>query len=165
MEIKFVHNLPLEQSLIFEEIYDENLQMDLEEKLELKDDGAEFIFMINGESGELIGETYFIPLDVFEGEEPDPLQPDEGLTSYFGKGLIYCYSTTILPKHQQKGFGKLLKAYLYGYVYAKGYKGSIAHAKAGASIKLNTYFGAEIVGEFENWYQTGITHYLYLKWF
>lgn len=165
MQVKFVHNYPLEASLIFESIYDENLQMDLEEKQELKDDGAEFITMIDEETGNPIGETYFIPLDVFKGSEPDELQPDEGLDSYFGKGLIYCYSTTILPDYQKQGLGKILKAYLYGYTVAKGFKGSIAHAKAGPSIKLNTYFGAEIVNEFDNWYQTGEKHYLYLKWF
>lgn len=165
MTLKFKHDVPLEDTMIFESIYPENLQMDLEEKQELMDDGAEFIILLDEDTGEFIGETYFVPLDTFEGEEPYELQPDEGLEPYFGKNLIYCYSTTILPKYQKQGYGKILKAYLYGYVKAKGFAGSIAHAKEGASIKLNTFFGAKIIGEFGNWYGTGITHFLYLKWF
>lgn len=165
MKIKFDHDYPLEKSLIFESVYDDNLRMDLQQKLGLKEEGAEFITLVDQDTGNPIGETYFIPLDEFEGEEADPLQADEGLGSYFGKGLVYCYSTTVLPEHQRQGFSKLLKSYLYGYLKAKGYKGAIAHAKTGASIAMNTYFGAEVVGEFSNWYQTGITHYLYVKWF
>lgn len=165
MTLKFTQDVSLPDSMVFEEIYPEELQVDVEYKQELKDKGCEFIYMIDEETGEMIGETYFIPLDNLKDEEPDELQLEDGLDPYYGKNLIYCYSTTILPKFQNQGFGKILKSHLYGYISAKGYAGSIAHAKQGPSIQLNTFFGAKIIGSFENWFQTGITHLLYLKMF
>lgn len=162
MKIKFRNDVSVEDSLVFEKIYDENLQMDAQEKQELKEDGAEFIYMVDAETGDLIGETYFCPLDLFKDEEPDELQPDEGTSPYFNKNYAYCYSTTILPKYQGMGFGKLLKSYYLGYIKAKGFSGSIGHAKDVASVGLNTGFGGNVVRQFDNWYQTGETHFLYV---
>jgi len=165
MKLKFSLDTPLTDTMVFEKIYPDELQVDLEYKQELKDNGAEFIILLDEETGSFIGETYFIPLDNLKDEEPDELQLEDGLEPYYGTNLVYCYSTTILPKYQNLGYGKILKSFLYGYLQAKGYRGSIAHAKEGASVKLNTFFGAEIIGDFDNWFQTGIKHFMYLKIF
>ena len=159
--------ITLEESLIFETIYDEELRMSIDEKQELIDNGAEFIFLIDSKTKELIGETYFVPLDSFEGLEPDEEQGDEGLEPYFGKNLAYCYSNTILPKYQGKGYGLLIKMHLLHYLEINRYSGVMGHAKEGASVSLNTHknIKSKIVGEFNNWYGTGKTHYLYLKMF
>lgn len=165
MKLKFSLDIPLSDTMCFEEIYPDELRVDLEYKQYLKDKGAEFIVLLDEETGNFIGETYFVSLDNLKDDKSDELQLVDGLEPYYGTNLVYCYSTTILPKYKNLGYGKILKSFFYGYLKAKGYRGSIAHAKEGASIKLNTFFGAEIIDKFDNWFQTGVTHILYLKIF
>lgn len=165
MKLKFSLNIPLIDTMVFENVYPVELRGSVEEKVELKNNGAEFIVLLDEVTGNFIGETYFIPLDNLQEEEPDELQLTDGLDSYYGKKLAYCYSTTILPKYQNLGYGKILKSFLYGYLQAKGFAGAIAHAKEGAAIKLNVFFGAEIIDSFDDWYGSGNTHFLYIKIF
>ncbi len=162
MNIKFTKYVSLEDSLVFEKVYAENLQSDLQEKQELKDDGIEFVYLVDGETGALIGETYFIPLDKMKDWPADEAQPDEGLDEYYGTNAMYVYSTTILPKYQGKGYGKILKAYYLGLCASRGFDYSIGHARFNGSIQLNQSFGAKIVGEFSDWYKTGETYFLYV---
>lgn len=163
MKIKFVQEVPLDQTLIFEEIYPENLKVDLDTKMELKKEGAEFIYMINAETNELIGETYFIPLDNMQNWEEDEHQTYDGLNPFYGKNAMYCYSNTILPEYQKQGLGRILKAYFLGCVKAKCFDMVVAHARNNGSIQLNQSFGAEIIESIENWYQTGEIVFLYKK--
>src|ERR1700744_3027617 len=146
MRIKFTNEVSIEDSLVFESVYPENLQWDLEGKQELKDEGAEFLYMIDGDTGDLIGEAYFLPLDTMKDWDADEEQPADGLGPYYGKNAIYPYSTTILPEYQNKGYGKLLKAYCLGLWKARGYDLAVGHARDGASMKLQEYFGAESIG-------------------
>lgn len=161
MKIKFVFDYPLEESLIFESVYPENLRMDLKEKQELKEEGAIFITMIDEDTGLPVGETYFIPLDNMKEWDADEEQPEDGLYSWYGRNCAYVYSTTILPQYQNKGFGKVLKSFLLGYLFVKEYDYVLGHARAGASINLNKLFGANTAGSFDNWYKTGETYHLY----
>ena len=55
MGIRFTNEVTLEDSLVFEKSYHENLQWDLDSKQELKDDGTEFLYMVDADTGELIG--------------------------------------------------------------------------------------------------------------
>lgn len=103
MKLKFEFRKPDEKSMIFESIYEENLQMDLKEKLELYEEGTEFLYMIDEETGKDIGECYFIPLDNMKDWEPDEEQPIDGLDPYYDKRAMYVYSNTILPEYQKRG--------------------------------------------------------------
>ena len=161
MRIKFTNDVSLEDSLVFESIYPENLQWDLEGKQELKDDGTEFLYMVDGDTGALIGEAYFLPLDTMEEWPADEEQAEDGLGPWYGKNAIYPFSTTILTEYQNKGYGKLLKSYCLGLWKARGYDYAVGHARDGASMKLQEYFGAEVVETFDNWFLTGETYYLY----
>jgi GNAT superfamily N-acetyltransferase len=163
MKIKFTNDVSIEDSLVFEKVYPENLQWNLESKQELKDDGTEFLYMVDGDTGELIGEAYFLPLDTMEDWDADEEQTEDGLGPWYGKNCIYPFSTTILEKFQGKGFGKLLKSYCLGLWKARGYDYAVGHARDGASIGLQQYFGAEVIGSFPNWYQTGECYSLYLQ--
>jgi len=161
MEIKFTNEVSLEDSLVFEKVYPENLQWDLNGKQELKDDGTEFLYMVDGDSGELIGEAYFLPLDTMKDWPPDEEQLEDGLEPYYGHNAMYAFSTTILPEYQGKGYGRLLKAYCLGLWKARGYDLAVGHARYGASLALQQSFGAEVVETFDNWFLTGETYYLY----
>lgn len=163
MKLSFVHNLPLAETMQFEEIYPTNLQLDIEVKQWIKDNGGEFIYMKDEDTGIIIGETYFIPVDELEYEEPTELQLEDGLDGWYGKNALYVYSTSILPEYQKQGLGKVLKSYFYGFIKTSQYDYVIGHARRNGSIQLNEFFGAEVIDEFENWFQTGETVSMYKK--
>lgn len=163
MTLKFTYDVPLEGSLIFEKVYPETLQWDLEGKQELKDGGAEFIYLVDAETDELIGEAYFLPLDNMKDWDADEEQLEDGLDKWYGKNCVYPFSTTILPEHQNKGYGKILKAYCLGIWKERGFEYAVGHARTGGSMKLQLSFGAKMIGKFDNWYQTGETYNLYLQ--
>lgn len=164
MNIKFKHDIPLEKTLCFEELYSENLQLTLEVKNELKELGCKFIYLLDGYTDELIGETYFIPLDDLEDEEPDEHQLEDGLEKWYGKNAVYVYSTTILPKFQGKGYASLLKSYFYGFMSTQIFDYAIGHARVSSgSLELNKKFGANEIMNFENWFQTGESFVMYVK--
>jgi hypothetical protein len=153
MKLTFAHDWLLENSMVFEEEYNDNIKLDLTDKNKLKGQGAEFIYLIDSELLELIGETYFIEVNKLEENLP-------GLSEWRDKKAVYVYSTTILTKFQNKGFGKILKAYFLGYIKNK-YDFVLGHAKEMASIEMNKNFGAEIIKEEKNWQDTNETFYFY----
>lgn len=163
MKIKFTNDVSFEDSLIFEKVYPENLQWDLEGKQELKDDGTEFLYMVDADTGELIGEAYFLPLDAMKDWPADEEQSEDGLEPYYGKNAMYAFSTTILPDYQGKGCGKILKAYCLGLWKARGFELSLGHARDGVSLKLQESFGANVVQTFPTWYGGTEPYSLYLQ--
>lgn len=160
MSIRFTNNVSLEDSMIFESVYPENLQWDLESKQELKEDGVEFMYMTD-EFGKLIGEAYYIPLDGMKEWPADEEQKEDGLEQFYGKNCMYAFSTTVLPEIQDRGYGKILKAYCLGIWKAEGYEYALGHARDGASLNLQLSFGATVIDKFPDWYHTGETYYLY----
>lgn len=163
MIIKFTNDVSLKDSLVFESVYPENLQWDLEDKKELKDDGTTFLYMVEEATGRLIGEAYFLPLDNMKEWDADEEQPEDGLGPYYDKNCMYAFSTTILTEYQGKGYGKMLKAYCLGLWKAMGYEFSVGHARGGGSLNLQLSFGAKVVDLFPDWYQTGEEYYLYMQ--
>lgn len=163
MSIKFTNDVSLEDSLVFEKVYPENLQWDLAGKQELKDEGTEFLYMVDGETGDLIGEAYYLPLDNMKDWPADEEQPEDGLTDWYGKNCMYAFSTTILPEYQGKGYGKLLKSYCLGLFKGLGYDQVLGHARDGVSMKLQESFGAKVVETFNDWYRTKESYNLYIQ--
>jgi hypothetical protein len=148
--IKFNYGIPLEQTMAFESVYHEALQLDLAEKKEMWDaPGSIFVWL--SVDGELAGESYGIPLVSCD-------EPIEGLTALTEgekeKG-VYCYSNTILPPFQKQGFGTILKAHWLGLAAGKGFKIVYGHARRGGSQALNAKFGAVFLESFPDWYGTG----------
>lgn len=163
MKIKFTSDVSLEDSLVFEKVYLENLQWDLEGKQELKDDGTEFLYMIDADTGALIGEAYFLPLDTMKDWPADEEQLEDGLGPWYGNNCMYAFSTTILPEYQGKGYGRLLKSYCLGLWKARGYDYAVGHARDGESIKLQQFFGATVIQTFPTWYGGDESYNLYLQ--
>jgi GNAT superfamily N-acetyltransferase len=161
MEIKtsFIFNVPLDDTMQFEKIHPENVQLKLSEKQELRNAGAEFIYLRGDHTGSLIGETYYIEVDNMKNLSAD-LQV-ENISEWTGKKAIYCYSNTILPKYQRQGLGAHLKEFFLKHAEGKGFQFSIGHARSAGSIELNESFGAKRIHDCPNWQGTGETYFFY----
>jgi hypothetical protein len=154
--IKFRYDLPLDQTMAFEAVYPEPLQLDLSEKQEISDTpGSILVWMFVG--GELAGESYGTPLaSAFDGVgDLTALAEEEKRTGF------HCYSNTILPAFQKRGLGEILKSHWLGLVAAKGFHAVYGHARSGASQRLNAKFGAVFLEGFPDWYGTGEEYKLY----
>lgn len=158
--ITFNHDVPMYRTMKFEDIFSEELRMSQNEKKELKKKGAEFLYLeVNGE---LISETYYITLDKVIDDFSEEGQAETGLEIFRKNAdkIMYVHSLATLPEFQKRGYGSLIKSYFLGEMYAKGYKTIIGHAKK-ESIEINKRFGAQVLCEIKNWYDTGESVWLY----
>ena len=141
--ITFKYDLPLEQTMAFEAVYHEAEQLHLSEKKKIWDaPGSIFAWMFM--DGELAGETYGIPLASSIAGLTD-------LTDSEKKSGLHCYSNTILPSFQKKGFGTVLKAHWLGLAAGKGFENVYGYARPGGSQALNARFGAVFLDDFPDW--------------
>ena len=149
MALTFRSHYPIPRTMDFELEYHPNLRLSLPEKEHLLKH-ALTIWML--EDDKLVGETYGIPLDgKFEMPEGCPIDPQ----------AIYCYSTTILGKYKNKGYGRILKANFLGRV-ARDFRRVYGHARPGPSQRLNVSFGAKLGKTYKNWYGTNESYRAYV---
>jgi len=142
--IKFSYAVPLEQTVAFEAVYHEALQLDLSTKKRFRDLTAS-IFVWMYVDGKLAGESYGFPLanELVKG------LPE--LTDSEKRVGIYCYSNTILPAFQRQRFGTILKAHWLGLAAGMGFDIVYGHARTGGSQALNAKFGAVFLHTFSDW--------------
>jgi GNAT superfamily N-acetyltransferase len=160
MRLAFTDRWPLRATMIFERTYHRNLRMSFEDKRKLLSTrNSIVVWMYEPESRRLIGETYGVPIDAALG---DVDEATSDLQRFAKTRTLYVYSTTILPRYQGMGFGKILKAYLLGRAFQAGYRVLIGHARQGPSVALNVHFGAELRGRHANWYKTGEAYWFYV---
>jgi hypothetical protein len=151
MIITFKTNVPLGETMLFEEEYFENLQMDLQEKSEILKSSIVVWLLVNNQ---LVGEAYGVSLD-FDEEI-------EGTQAFKGRSdVIYCYSNTIIKGFQRSGLGSILKAYWLGMVKQAGFSVVIGHARPNGSQELNKKFGAKMGDVFYDWYGTKENYIMY----
>ena len=154
--IKFSYDLPLSQTMMFEAVYPEPLQLELSEKQELWDlPGSIFVWMFVGD--QIVGESYGIPVAAMHRE----IEGLQDLEDAEKESAIYCHSNTILPAFQHRGLGMILKSHWLGLVAAAGFQTVYGHARPGRSQKLNARFGAVFIQRFADWYDTGEEYQLY----
>jgi hypothetical protein len=154
--IKFCYALPLEQTMSFEAVYPESLQLDLPQKQQVWSvPGSVFVWMYV--NGELAGETYGIPLN----DADELIEQVTDIPAEQNKNAIQCYSNTILPSFREQGLGTLLKAHWLGLAVARGFHVVYGYARAGGSQALNAKFGAVFLAAFPDWYGTGEEYKLY----
>jgi ribosomal protein S18 acetylase RimI-like enzyme len=154
--ITFDYDVPLGKTMGFDAVYPEGLQFELPEKQIIRDTpGAIFVWMLV--DGELAGESYGVPISRYDEE----IEGLDQLSAAEKEDAIYCYSNTVLPQFQRRGYGDILKAHWLGLVVSKGFKSVYGHARPGASQALNAKFGAVFLGEFADWYGTGETYKMY----
>lgn len=152
-ELAYRHNIPIEDTLVFEDQYTGELKLSLRGKRNLKQQGAEFIYLVEKQTGELIGETYYIEVDKLK-------ERIKGLSKWKNRNAIYVYSNTVLPKYQGNGLGTILKAFFLGQVN-RTFSYALGHAKDGASWNLNKRFGAILIKEEKDWAGTNETYNFY----
>lgn len=154
--VRFEYDVPLEQTMEFDAIYPEGLQLTLQEKSVLRHiPGAIFVWMRVADA--LAGEAYGVPITRYD-------EPIEGLSQLAPgelDGAMYSCSNTVLPEFQHQGYGSILKAHWLGLVAARGFKTIYGHARPGASQALNAKFGAVFLGDFLDWFGTGETYKQY----
>ncbi|MGA3213735.1 MAG: hypothetical protein ABSD20_20710 [Terriglobales bacterium] len=154
--ITFRYDLPLEQTMAFEDVYHPNLRLSLLDKQDLRDaPDAIFVWMLSDRT--LAGEAYGIPLSCWN----EPIQGLSRLTNAERRDAVYCYSNTVLPAFQRQGLGTILKAHWLGLVLARGFRVVYGHARPGGSQALNLKFGAALLDGFQDWYGTGEEYRLY----
>ena len=147
--IKFVRNVPVSETMHFEDLFEEPLQFSLEEKKEtLQNTIAVWLFV----NGAIAGEIYGHPHKLIDEEVEDVDMTDED--------SIYCSSTAILPEFRGLGLAKLLKAYWLGIV-SRDFKFVTGHATSDAMKEINRLFGAEFGPAHAGWYGTDRTAYFY----
>jgi hypothetical protein len=149
MVIAFHKNVPIDVTMVFEDMYEKNLRLSLDRKKEILNCGFVAWMKVDGL---LAGEIYGIrPSDLHEKiEDVDGNEPD----------TIYLYSTTILPQFQGKGLAKILQAYWQGSL-PPSIKVIIGHATTDIRMKVHYFFGAKLLKEHLNWYGTKRTAYFY----
>lgn len=159
--ITFSGSVPLEETMEFEQEYEESLRMSLQGKEELLED-THGVWTWMKVDGKLAGETYGIAVeDLLEDLDEESPEFNADIAPFAKLHAIYCYSTTILAPFQGKGLGKLLKAYWLGQLYGR-YGRVIGHSTSLRMKALNTSFGAKHAATpHENWYDSGRQAWFY----
>jgi hypothetical protein len=152
VRITFNGYLPVAETMCFEEVFEESLQLDKEEKAKILEKGFPVWMRVDGE---LAGESYGIALRDLK-EKIEDCENESPST-------VYCYSTALLPKFRSKGLGPILKAYWLGMVKGNGVQRVVAHATSEQAKKLNEMFGAcfDYGSQHEKWYGTERTAIFY----
>jgi GNAT superfamily N-acetyltransferase len=154
--IKFNYAVPLEQTMAFEAVYHETLQLDLSQKRRFWDlRGSIFVWMYL--DGNLVGESHGFPIT----SSCERIKGLSELTDREKKAGIYCYSNTVLPSFQRRGLGTILKAHWLGLAVGKGFDIVYGHARPGASQALNSKFGAVFLDCFPDWSGSGEEYRMY----
>jgi len=146
--------IALEEKCFVEELI--MTEKEIEESL--CDEGA--ICYLAFDNGVLIGNTYGNILqstdtDWFDGHwNPETYE-------HYDEKTMYVTSTAVLPEYRGKGVATKLKQFMFKDLKENGFKYVVGHSDSGAMTHINEKFGAKIIGEFKNWYDSSETHYLY----
>lgn len=96
MKITFKDNVNVSETMVFDELFEESLQLDEEEKLTLLQQSTAAVWMLV--DGKLAGETYGIPLDKLA-------EKIEDCEDNYDSATVYCYSTALLTEFRGRGLG------------------------------------------------------------
>lgn len=142
MRITFKTKWPVEQTTIFERVYEPQLRLRLADKRKILRSAICVWMFVDGElAGECYGlSPYHIEWDIADLKQSRP-------------GDIYCFSTTILPKFQGSGLGKILVAYWNALASAL-YTRVIGHVTSDAMCAIRKLYGARFTATHKHWYGT-----------
>ncbi len=143
MKISFVTKMPVEATMVFEHLFEEELWLDESEKAALLKNCISAWMFIDDEPA---GEIYGVGHADLDEEIPD-VDPND-------KDYCYLYSLAILPKYQGKGLAKILMAYWMGMVGDK-YKVIDAHCTAEKITPVMKVFGAKFFWTHLDWFDSG----------
>ena len=144
MNIEFLsrpEGFSLEDTLVFDKLYEPELQMDVFYKRSIFETPS-FVSTFMKINGKLAGEVYGICAnDVLDdGEE---VIPDERSSMW---QEMYCFSCTLLPEYRYNklmmSVSILMKQHWIQQVRAQGYNHIVGHATSSGAERLNTTLGA-----------------------
>jgi hypothetical protein len=158
MKIQFNHKTSIQDSMVFENIFEPELQLDEEEKTELLANCEKVYLFIDDK---IAGEIYAIGIDQLIEDDPDLFENEPLLKNYLSEKAVYVHSCALLPEYIGKGLGLLINVYFHGYLKGIGYEIVISHATADSMEKIYQKFGGELIVVRENWYDTDRTAKLY----
>jgi GNAT superfamily N-acetyltransferase len=145
MIITFKEYMPTDETMEFEGIFEENLQLDEDEKDKLLNAGVPLWMFVDGE---LAGETYGVSMRFLrEKEEIEDCTGEADST-------CYCYSTALLSRFRGKGLGKILKAHWLGMMRGACQVRIVGHATSPEAVHLNKIFGAQFGAIHKDWFGT-----------
>jgi GNAT superfamily N-acetyltransferase len=147
MQITFDHAVAIDQTMIFDDQYEEVLQLTIESKRDLL---RHCITVWLRCDGALAGEIYGLSPKRMWVECGEDIED----TSETDDGSLYVFSTTILPAFHGRGLATILKAYFQGFAAARGYRAIVGHATSPAMVRVNEKFGATFGPIHEKWYGT-----------
>lgn len=147
MRLTFAHDVRVEETMIFDDQYEEVLQLTVEAKRDILRHTIVVWLRFDGElAGEIYGLSPKRMWDACHESIEDTLQTDDR--------SLYVFSTTILPAFQGHGLATVLKAYFQGFAAARGYTAIVGHATSPAMVRVNEKFGATFGPAHEGWYGT-----------
>jgi hypothetical protein len=153
MIVRFTSQVTVEESMVFESIFEPELQLDIEEKAELFNQCEVTFMTVNGQ---LAGEIYSInvPDLILEGvEDPDDQKIIDDIK--YIDDASYLHSTSILPEYRGLHLAKAFKAFHNGKLAGMGYKNVVGHSTSKEMHQINEALGAVHIRNHENWYETG----------
>ena len=136
----------LADTMIFDELYEPQLQMYLEDKADIFDSPS-IIALYMKVNGQLAGELYGItPNDI--GDDGEEVVPQARIHHW---NEMYCYSITILPqfRYSQTGIqlSHMFKMLWLDLVKKEGYGHVIGHSTSRSASRINASFGARFFPE------------------
>lgn len=141
--------------------YHENLRETVQDKKALLSRKG-CVTLLYEADGVSVAECYGTPIDNQKRLPKTQRVHDIENYQHFGEGnSFYAYATSVLPSHQGRGIATSLKRAFIAHARVKGFRYLVGHAKEGAMVNINEKFGARIVRSYDDWYNTGNTHYLY----
>lgn len=144
MKIRFSQQLPVDESMYFETLFESAFQLSLEEKSQIIMNSIP-IWMYS--DNQLIGECY----GIWPGALNEPI---EDIKDRKDIDTIYCYSTALIKSFRGKGLSKILKAYWLGLVKANNFNNVVGHSTSPAMDKVIEFFNGSFIRTHNNWYGT-----------
>ena len=156
-KITISHDVPAEKTLVFEQVYEEDLRSELKDKREMLDKGNTTWLFVDDE---LAGEAQSIGVKELCEIEDDKME-DIDDRRYLTERTSYLYSFTILPKFQKQGYGRILFSAHLSHLIKKNYGLFTCHCTSPEMVSLCKSFGAYFMqdGIHRNWYGTKRTAY------
>ncbi len=151
--VTFATDVPLKETMVFEDVYEIQLQMDFASKYDIVSKGIVVWMFVDGA---LAGECYGLASLVCEAAEHDIEDMPPGAAD-----TIYCYSTTLLPPFHGRGLAKILVAYWNGLARGAGFRRVFGHATSPVMVTVRTFFGATFGAVHPNWYGTTRSAHFY----
>ncbi len=151
--VTFVTDVPLQQTMVFEDVYEPQLRMDIVSKFDVVSNGIVVWMFVDGE---LAGECYGLSALIYGEYESDFEDVPRDATD-----AIYCYSTTLLPQFHGRGLAKILVAYWNGLARGATFRRVFGHATSPAMVSVRAFFGATFGAVHPNWYGTKRSAHFY----